>query len=258
MTRYFLLLAAFAMFALPATVQADTITFTITPTAPNTNNNTDNTNETDYHGGPNQFDLDHHRAYTWKIRNIVLPPGHTITGASITFRGIANWDVNPNQLFVHLLNNANNNGIASVVDASGVPVTNISDYFGAANGLGPAPGANNILLFQRGFNMVGQGPSANWAGPGGYVAQDFTYNFTADQLVTLGLFIAAGNNIAFGFDPDCHFWNNGIVFTIHTAPQTVPTPEPATLALFGSGLLSGAAYLRRRKNQKGTKKLEQQ
>ncbi len=247
MKRYILLLATFALFALPATAFADAITFNITPTAPNTNNNTDNTNESDYAGGANQFDLDHHRAYTWRISNILIPPGHIITGASITFRGIANWDTTANQLFVHLLNTANNSGIASVVDASGVPVTTISDFFAGANSLGPSPGVDNILLFQRGFNMVGQGPGANWAGPGNYVAQDFTHQFTPAQLAALAAFISQGNNLAFGFDPDCHYWNNGISFTIYTEPA--PVPEPATLALLGTGLVSGGAYLRRRKNK---------
>ncbi len=251
MKRQMLLLAAVALLAMPVTTMADVITFNITATAPNTNNATDNTNETDYEGGANQFDLDHHRAYTWRLSNVTLPPGHVITGATITFRNIANWDTNPNMLFVHLLNTANNGGVGSVVDASGVPVTTISDFFAAANSLGPAPGIDNILLFQRGFNMVGQGVSPNWAGPGAYVAQNFTHTFTASQLSALALYISQGNNLAFAFDPDCHFWNNGITFTIYTSGQQ-PVPEPATLALLGTGLLTTGFYLRRRRKMKNS------
>jgi hypothetical protein len=222
------------------------LTFTTPTTAGNSNGSTDNLGETDYQGGANQFDLDHHRAYTWQINNINLG-GQSITSATITFRNIANWDTNPNQLFVHLLNSANagfngNNQIASVVDESGVPVpaASIDDYFIGANTLGPG-GANNTFLFQRGFNMVGQGASAYFAGPGTYVAQDFVYTFNAAQLAALAAYISSGNNIAFGFDPDCHYWNNGIVFRI----ETTATPEPVSMVLLGSGLVG--VYLRKRR-----------
>ena len=66
-------------------------------------------------------DLDHHSAYTWRIDNINLG-GATVTGASLTFTNIANWDTNPNILFIHLFDTAKNSGVRSFIDASGVPV----------------------------------------------------------------------------------------------------------------------------------------
>ena len=249
-----LLLAAFALLILPTAAMADTITFIAPTTSGNTTplgpNSSSNPNSPNYQGGINDFDLDHHRAYTWQIGGVIIPSGQVITGASITFANIANWDLNPNMLFVHLLDSARTvasagtyngqarsattNGVTWYTDASGAPVTTISDYF-AGSDLALVPtGTGDTFLFQQAFNMVGQG---------GYVAQNFTYNLNAAQLAALALYIANGNNIAFGFDPDCHFWNNGITFTI----QTAPVPEPTTMFLLGSGIVG--MYLRKRRQR---------
>jgi hypothetical protein len=39
-------------------------------------------------------DLDHHLVYTWRIDNIMLGP-NSITGATLSFSNISNWDANP-------------------------------------------------------------------------------------------------------------------------------------------------------------------
>ena len=54
-----------------------------------------------------------------------------------------------------------------------------------------------------------------------------------------------------GFDPDCHFWNNGLSLTLWTKDKPGPNtaiPEPATFVLFGFGLLGFASHLRRKTN----------
>jgi hypothetical protein len=106
MKRYVLALAALAFLSLPATALGDTIVFNAPVTASNTNSSTTNPNNSDYAGGVNQSDLDHHRAYTWRIDGINLA-GQTITGASVTFTSMRNWDSNANRLFVHMFNTAN-------------------------------------------------------------------------------------------------------------------------------------------------------
>lgn len=224
MKKSVLIFAALIVFALPATALADVFTFQAPPTAANHGS-----------GGPNQFDLDHHMAYTWQIGGVNLQ-GQTITGATITFHNISNWDSHANMLFIHLLDTASHAGVASFQDApSGqTPVTDINDDFAGDRFLhNPLvePGTGNTFLTAQSFTTT---------------AHDFVYTFTAEQLQILSAYFLNGGDIAFGLDPDCHFWNNGITFSFTTCPT--PTPEPATLALLGTGL--AGLYYRRRRQKK--------
>jgi len=222
--KLILLLAALVLIGLPTVASADTVTFQAPATGANQGL-----------GGAKQFDLDHHRAYAWRIGGVDLT-GKSITSATLTFKNIRNWDSNRNMLFIHLLDTAKAAGVSSFQDAPGnqAPVTDINDDFAGTRYLNNplvASGTGNTFLAQQEFSTTGR---------------DFVYTFTADQLKVLSAYFLNGSDIAFGFDPDCHFWNDGIAFCFTTTPNTVP--EPTTMLLLGSGL--AGLYYRRKRQQK--------
>lgn len=224
MRAFLLLMTAAVVFALPATASADTVTFTAPATGANQGS-----------GGPSQFTLDHHDAYTWRIGGVNLA-GRTITGATLTIRNISNWDSNANRLFIHLLDTARNAGVGSFQDAPSTqtPVTDINDDFAGTRYLNNplvGSGTANTFLTSQSFTTT---------------ARTYVYTFTADQLSVLSAYFMNGGDVAFGLDPDCHFWNDGIVFSFTTKPTA--TPEPTTMVLLGTGL-AGLYYNRKRKKQ---------
>ncbi len=153
------------------------------------------------------WDLDHYYAYEWGIEWDV-PEDETIVGASLHFEDIRNWDDQSNVLFVHLLDS----------DFSGVHTT----YDGQAG---------EVDLFD------GQGDLLNVWYDLPETPQDITYEFDASEVAALTSFATDGF-FGLGFDPDCHFWNEGVSLTIVTSTSVVPeVPEPGTMLLMGFGLL---------------------
>lgn len=155
------------------------------------------------------WDLDHYKYYTWGI-DWTLPQGETIAAAALSFDNIRNYNSDPNDLYVQLLESANN-GVASGTDnqASG-------NYF-----------ENQGIQLYHGIDLSD-------------TSQDIDVIFNTDQISTLLDYLKDGN-FGLGFDPDCHFYNDGTILTVNT----VHTPIPGAIFLFGSGLI-GLVGLRKK------------
>ncbi len=160
-------------------------------------------------------DLDHHYAYTWGI-NWSLPTDTKITGVTLSIKNIWDWRVENDKLFIHLLDNPAT-GIKSILDNTNDNV--ISDYF---------DGQGTLLT--------------SWSDPYGGFNRGFTlnYNFTAAQISTLTGYLTdgqSGGSADFGiaFDPDCHYFNDGITLSIKT--EHVPDGG-LTVLMLGVGLIA--------------------
>jgi len=159
---------------------------------------------------------------------------------------IRDWKAETNQLKFYLLDNVKKNDVNGNVDIITLTDNQSTSLEIGAWEQGASPFyadkfTDYIPLYQ--VNNIPHWP-----------AIDITYNFDANELNTLAAYLGTANTwgrktydstFGLGFDPDCHFYNDGVTLTIETA--TKPIPEPGTMLLFGSGLAGLAGVARRRR-----------
>lgn len=181
-------------------------------------------------------DLDHHFAYSWGM-NWNLPAGQRVVSAQLRFIQIYDWQVESDALYIHLLDKAKT-GVSTWQEN---PNDVLADWFAV-------PSLNLTAIEQApeltGVSRIHIGTWVDTLGQDrfGTHARDITIQFDATQIAALNTYIQNDGQFGLGFDPDCHYFNNGVTFEIVTS-----VPDSGhTLLLLSLGL--GCLAIVRRPN----------
>ncbi len=198
----------------------------------------------------NVYNLDHYYYYLWSIDSSGLEAatnsGEQITSATLTFQNIYNHDNYNFDLWVYQLDYVGYSipagGVYSIWDGTSTSDSIGSNYLNV--------GEKDLLVHYDKYGSVdSEGVYSSdtinslYEGP-----SSVTYSFNTTDLANM-LALIDGGSFGIGFDPDCHFYNDGILLTVNTGIPGTPVPEPSTLLLLGMGLIgvTGIGRIRRKK-----------
>ena len=64
---------------------------------------------------------------------------------------------------------------------------------------------------------------------------DIDYVFTSAEVDVFNQYLSNGGDVALGFDPDCHYYNDGV--SLKLSYNVVPEPASVALILIGAGVV---------------------
>lgn len=132
------------------------------------------------------YDLDHQYCYTWCI-DVTELHGYQIVEVNLVIKDITNWNNDRNILYIHAIDDA----------PEGVQWL----YDGDKDGVDGFDGQGVLVAEYSDTN-------------GRYSRETLEYSFMDLGLIGSVQDYSSDGTLVIAFDPDCHFWNNGIELII--------------------------------------------